>query len=95
MPPPESRANRRDTRRDRVVAALGEASANAALDLLELVEYAWHDCYGEITPSEMIVDDILLVSRGTLGGMISAAHVAVTDSRDLKLAADALRSEPR
>ena len=95
MPPPESRADRRAKRRDRVVAALGDASANAALDLLELVEYAWHDCYGEVTPSEEIVDDVLLVSRGTLGGMISAAHLAVTDWRDLKVAADALRSETR
>jgi hypothetical protein len=95
VPPPESRADRRAKRRARVVAALGDASANAALDLLELVEYAWHDCYGEVTPSEAIVDDILLVSRGTLGGMIPAAHVAVTDWRDLKVAADALRSEAR
>ena len=95
MPPPESRADRRFKRRDRVVAALGDASANAALDLLELVEYAWHDCYGEVTPSEEIVDDVLLVSRGTLGGLISAAHLAVTDWRDLKVAADALRSETR
>ena len=93
MPPPESRANRRAQRHDRVVAALGADSAKAALDLLELVELAWHDCYGEITPSEEIVDDILLVSRGSLGGLIAAAHLAVTDWRDLELAADALRGD--
>jgi hypothetical protein len=64
---------------------------DAALDLLELVELAWHDCYGEVTPSEAIIDDILVVSRGTLGGMISAAHMAVIDWRDLKVAADTIR----
>jgi hypothetical protein len=70
---------------------MGDTSANAALDLLELVEFAWHDCYGEVTPSEAIVDDMLLVSRGTLGGLVAAAHLAVIDRRDLQVAADALR----
>jgi len=88
---PESRADRRAKRRDRVAAAVGDSAVNAALDLLELVELAWHDCYGEVTPSEEIVDDILLVGRGTLAGMIAAAHMAVTDWRDLKVAADTIR----
>lgn len=85
------RAERRKDRRGQVVAALGPATADAALDLLELVELAWHDCYGEITPPEDVIDDILLVSQGTLTGLISAARLAVTDWRDLKVAAQELR----
>lgn len=86
-----SRAERRADRHDRVVAALGSGVADAALDLLELVELAWHDCYGEPTPPEEIVDDILLLSRGRLDGLVTAARLAVTDWRDLKLAAQELR----
>ena len=41
------RSRRRAERRDRVVAAIGEASADSVLDLPELVELAWHDCSDE------------------------------------------------
>ena len=34
----------------------------------ELMEMAWHDCYAQITPSENVVEDILLCSGGTLDG---------------------------
>ncbi len=86
-----SRSERRTERRRRVSAALGEDDTDAALDLLELVELAWHDCYGEITPPDSVIDDILVLSRGTLGGLIAGAHLAVTDWRDARVAADALR----
>ena len=72
--------------------ALGNENMSAALDLLELVELAWHDCHGEITPPETVIDDILTLSRGDLNHMISAAHVAVIDFRDARVAADKLRS---
>jgi hypothetical protein len=55
------------------------------------MEMAWHDCYGEITPSEKVVDDVLLCSGGTLDGLIDAAHLAVIDRRDLFVRADELR----
>ena len=40
------RAARRAARAAQVEALLGRAHAPAALDLLELAEFAWHDCYG-------------------------------------------------
>lgn len=67
--------------------------AGAALDILELTELAWHDCYGEITPSDAVVDDIFVVARGNIATFGSAARLAVEDFRDLRLAADSLRSE--
>ena len=69
----------------------GEEPASAALDLLELVELAWHDCYGEITPSDQVIEDILLLSNGSLGQLIEAARLAVADWRDLRVAAQAVR----
>lgn len=86
-----SRAERRAERRGRVVDAVGGGLTEPALDLLELVELAWHDCYGDITPPEQVIDDILLLSRGDLTGLISAAHLAVSDWRDARVAADKLR----
>ena len=65
-----------------------------ALDLLELVELAWHDCYGEITPSEELVDDMLLLSDGNIDKLIDVARLVVTDWRDVKLAAAERRSRP-
>jgi hypothetical protein len=59
--------------------------------VLALMEMAWHDCYAEITPSEAIVDDVLLCSGGTLAGLIEAAHLAVIDRRDLSVWAAAIR----
>ena len=87
-----SRAERRASRRARVVSALGETVADPALDLLELVELAWHDCYGEITPPDDVIDDILLLSQGELSRLVSAAHLAVSDWRDARMAADSLRT---
>jgi hypothetical protein len=87
-----SRAERRAERKERVVAVFGEARAAAVLDLLELTEFAWHDCYREITPSEPIVDDILLCSEGELTKLIQAARLAVRDQRDLTMWAQHKRS---
>jgi hypothetical protein len=39
-----------------------------------------------------VIDDILLVGRGDLGGLVSAARLALTDWRDLRLTADSSRS---
>jgi hypothetical protein len=70
----------------------GKHKADAALDLLELTELAWHDCYGEITPPEKVIDDILVCSRGDLGELAQAARLAVEDYRDLALRADDVRA---
>ena len=89
-----SRAGRRGESERRVAAVFGKYRAARALDLLELVELAWHDCYGEITPPEEIIDDMLLLSDGSMEGLIRDAHLAVTDSRDLKVAANAPAEPP-
>lgn len=87
-----SRADRRRDRTQSVVAAFGDDQAPIALDLLELTELAWHDCYGEVTPPEDVIADILLLSRGRIERLVQVARLAVTDWRDLKVAADAFRN---
>jgi hypothetical protein len=62
-------------------------------DLLELTEYAWHDCHGEITPPDDVILNILICSRGDLATMIGAAKLAVLDLRDLHLWAQDVRGE--
>ena len=57
------RAERRNEREPRIVAVFG-TQAPVALDLLELVELAWHDCYGEVTPSAEVIEDMLTLSGG-------------------------------
>lgn len=66
--------------------------ADAALDAFELLELAWHDCYGESSPPEEVIEDVWLVADGDLARLVSAAHLAVTDFRDLRLNADSLRA---
>lgn len=84
------RADRRASRRERALADFG-ADADAALDVLELVEFAWHDCYGEVAPPDAVVDDIFVVARGGLAGLARAGRLAVEDFRDLRISANALR----
>ncbi len=85
------RAERRKDREARVIAVFGEQRAPHALDLLELTELAWHDSYGEVTPPEDIVEDMLLLSEGNIEQLIQAARLAVVDWRDLKVAAEKAR----
>jgi hypothetical protein len=85
-----SRADRLKARADRAAELFG-THADAALDVLELLELAWHDCYAESSPPEQVIDDIWGTSDGNLARLIAAAHLAVTDFRDLRLNADALR----
>jgi hypothetical protein len=86
-----NRADRRNARKQRAIELFGP-QADAALDALELLELAWHDCYGEPTPSEQIIEDIWVVADGDLARLVSAAHLAVTDFRDLRLTADDRRA---
>jgi hypothetical protein len=85
-----SRADRRAARAPRVRAVFADRT-DAALDLFELVELAWHDCYAEITPSEEIIDDVLFLSEGDLAKLVTYARLAVTDWRDVKMNVTALR----
>lgn len=87
----ESRASRRAARQDRATAEFGSESA-AVLDLLELTDLAWHDCYGEPSPPAAVVDDIFVVASGDLSRLIAAARLAVEDFRDLRMTADAARA---
>lgn len=87
-----SRADRRKDREARIVEVFGVDRAPTALDLLELVELAWHDCYGQVTPSDQVVEDMLVLSDGHIDGLVVAARLAVTDWRDLSVAADERRA---
>lgn len=69
-----SRADRRREREGRVVAVFGKYRAARPLDLLELVEVAWHDCYGYLRPPEEIIDDMLLLSDGSVARVSSSRH---------------------
>ena len=84
-----SRAHRREQRRPSVWALFG-SDADAALDVLELTEFAWHDCYGDVSPPDEVVNDILTVSEGRLDQLSRAARLAVEDYRDLRMQAVAL-----
>jgi hypothetical protein len=86
------RAQRRAERLPEVVAVFGAEHVSAALDLLELVELAWHDCYGQIAPPDDVVADMLLLSDGRIDKLIEAARLGVMDERDLRAAADRARS---
>ena len=90
---PVGRAERWKQREPRVVAVFGsdEETLRRVSRLFELLELAWQACYGELTPSEEVEDNVLLCSCGTLGGLIDAAQLAVVDRRDLQLWANDLR----
>jgi len=87
-------AQRRAGRQARFAEAFGEHSSRA-LDLVELLELAWHDCYGEITPPDHVIEDIVVCAQGSLEGLIGAARLAVADSRDVRSAAEDLRNGVR
>ncbi len=86
-----SRSERRSARRGRAVSEFG-SDADAVLDILELVEFAWHDCYGEVSPPDQVIDDIFVVAGGNTARFARAARLAVEDYRDLRLRADDMRS---
>ena len=85
-----SRANRREKRRPRAQAEFGP-DADAVLDVLELTEFAWHDCYGELSPPDVVIDDIFVVSKRSVTEFVRAARLAIEDYRDLRLGTDAAR----
>lgn len=86
-----SRRERRAADRGRAALEFG-MHASAALDLLDLLELAWHDTHGDVTPPADVVEDVWAVAGGDLGELASASRLAVVDWRDLRLAADHVRS---
>ncbi|HXV70474.1 MAG TPA: hypothetical protein VEB69_03655 [Acidimicrobiia bacterium] len=88
---PIGRAQRRGERRTKVAVLFADRT-DRALDLLELVEMAWHDAYGEVTPTEDVINDILILSEGNLRLLIRWARLAVEDWRDVRVEADRLRA---
>lgn len=86
LPMARSRAERRSERRPRAVAEFGD-DAEGVLDALELTEFAWHDCFGDATPPDAVIDDIFTVARGNVTAFVRAARLAVEDFRDLRMAA--------
>ena len=89
-----SRAERRAERAERFAEVFGKKS-RAALDLVEVMEYAWHDCYAkELTPPDEVIDDLLVCSQGSIETLIRAVHMGITDRRDLRMWADGLRERP-
>lgn len=84
-------ANRRSDRSQRASELFG-SKAEAALDALALVDLAWHDCYGEANPPDLVLADIWDVCKGDLAQLVAAAHLAVIDFRDLRVWADRTRA---
>jgi hypothetical protein len=91
VPREASAERRRDERRSQIGRSFGETDLDAALDVLALMDLAWHDCYGESCPPETVIDDVLTIARGDLAALVRAAHLAVVDFRDARVAADAIR----
>lgn len=87
-----ARDERRRDRRTRVGASSDKDSIDAALDVLDLMDFAWHDCFGDVAPPDSVLDDVLLLAEGDLHALVRQARLAVIDSRDVRVAADAKRA---
>ena len=52
-----SSEDRRRARSARATEVFGK-KADAALDALALLDFAWHDCYGESAPPAQVIEDL-------------------------------------
>lgn len=86
------RAERRAERRTKVAVLFADRT-DRALDLLEILEMAWHDVYGDTATPEEVIDDILLLSEGNLRLLIRWTREALADWRGLRVAADGVRAD--
>ncbi|OXM60779.1 hypothetical protein [Amycolatopsis vastitatis] len=90
-------AQRRQARTPRIEAQFSSAHVKAALDLLDLADMAWHDCYGprELEIPSQVLEDVLLLAEGDLAKLIRISRAAVLDFRDVRMAADDERAKSR
>ncbi|GAB3899101.1 hypothetical protein ACFQ1S_03865 [Kibdelosporangium lantanae] len=90
-------AQRRQERKPRIEGQFSSADVEAALDLLQLVDMAWHDCFGprELEVPAQVLDDVLLLAEGDLAKLIRVSRSAVQDFRDVRVAADSERAKGR
>ena len=86
-----SRSRRRDDRRASLAGVFPDADVDAALDALALMDFAWHDCYGDSCPPQSVIDDVVVVASGDLSRLVRAAHLGVMDFRDVRVAAHEIR----
>jgi hypothetical protein len=88
-------SQRRQERKPRIEAQFSSKDVEAALDLLHLADMAWHDCYGprELEMPAQVLDDVLLLAKGSLAGLVRNAFDAVQDFRDIRMAADGERTK--
>jgi hypothetical protein len=84
------RAERRAERRTKVAVLFADRT-DRVLDLLELLEMAWHDTYDEPTPPETLIDDILLLSEGNLRVLIRWARISISDPDTVRVEAGKAR----
>jgi hypothetical protein len=86
---------RRRERKRRVEGQFAGEQVDAVLDLLHLMDMAWHDCYGprELEVPPAVLDDVLLLADGDLAALIKLVRAAVIDFRDVRIAADAERAK--
>jgi hypothetical protein len=75
----------------RIQTEFGGTLAPRVVEVLSLAEFAWHDCYGEVSPPSAVLDDIFVAAGGDLARLVQAALLAVIDFRDLRLWADDVR----
>ena len=87
------REERRNERRPLVAQRFDAADVEAALDLFELLDVAWHDVYGDLAPPNHVVENVLTVASRSLADLIRASRLALVDRRDLQVEADQMRSQ--
>jgi hypothetical protein len=85
------RDQRRAARRTQLRATFDEASIDPALDVLDLMDLAWHDCFDEVAPPAGVLDDVLVLSDGEVEAPVRHALAAIVDYRDVRIAADEKR----
>jgi len=70
---------RRASLESEVEEAMGKPQACAALDLLEIAEFAWHDRFGEVGLPHKAVREILEGSHQEIGDMITLIRTKLDD----------------
>jgi hypothetical protein len=80
------REQRMQERRLEVERIFSVKNVDTVIQLLTLLEFAWHDCYNEVTPPDDVISDVLAFSKGDIALLVRAAHLAMIDRRDLHVA---------